>query len=156
MQMITHVISCTGGNIELVKQNVVKALDVMMNWFETNGMKINPDKFQMIFFDRHKSHYDEFVEVNDIKIVQQPCVKLLGVNIDSGLNFNCHMREICRKAGLQNKCSSSFIENTELRLKDSSFPLITQPHTNKLLFTENTFITSVKCKYTKEPEKPGH
>ena len=94
-----NTISCTGGNIELVKQNVVKALDMMMNWFETNGMKTNPDKFQMIFFDRHKSHCDEFVEVNDIKIVQQPCVKLLGVNIDSGLNFNCHIRDICRKAG---------------------------------------------------------
>ncbi len=29
----------------------------------------------------------------------QPCVRLLGVHIDSKLNFNAHVSEICRKTG---------------------------------------------------------
>jgi exonuclease III len=94
-----NTISCMGDNLNDVKCDMVKALNVMMNWFEKNGMKANPDKFQLIFFDKQGLYSDEHIMVNNIRIQHQSTIKLLGVYIESTLSFKKHVSEICRKAG---------------------------------------------------------
>ena len=94
-----NTISCYGMNVDEAKCKISIALDVMLNWFENNGLKANPEKFQMILFQRQQIPNDECVKVNDISIPNQMHVKLLGVYIDSKLDFNIHIHEICKKAG---------------------------------------------------------
>lgn len=94
-----NTISCTGEKIEDVKANMSIALDVMLDWFEMNGLKANPDKFQMIMFGRNMTFDDEYVIVNNTSLKHQSCVKLLGVHIDAKLNFSNHVKELCKKAG---------------------------------------------------------
>ena len=71
----------------------------MISWFENNGMKANPDKFQIIFFDRYNAYKNECITLGNQTLNYQENVKLLGVHIDSQLNFNYHISEICKKAG---------------------------------------------------------
>ena len=94
-----NTISCTGNTIESVKNDLALSLDVMMNWFVINGMKANPDKFQLIFFGKSDMYQNECITLNNLSIKHQTSVKLLGVNIDSRLKFDIHISEICRKAG---------------------------------------------------------
>ena len=96
-----NTILCTGNNVSDVRNKMENALQVLIQWFNNNSMKVNPDKFQVIFFDRKNSCANEYLMINNIKIVHQPTVKLLGMYIDCKLNFDEHVREICRKAGFK-------------------------------------------------------
>ena len=73
-----------------------------INWFRDNSMIVNPDKFQAILLDKRNSdwHLNEKVVSN---------VKMLGVHIDSKLNFNLHIDIIGKSASDQ--------LNTLVRLK---------------------------------------
>ena len=60
-------------------------------------MKANPDKCHLIC-----SKNDEVnLIVENEAIHNSKCRKLLGVNFDFKLNFNLHIKEICKKAGLK-------------------------------------------------------
>ena len=41
------------------------------------------------------------MQIGGVKIERSQYIKLLGVNIDSDLNFSNHIREVCRKSGQQ-------------------------------------------------------
>ena len=71
-----------------------------INWFRYNSMIINSDKFQAILLDKTNSdiHLNKNItfDKEDIKVVSN--VKMLGVHIDSKLNFNLHIDIICKSA----------------------------------------------------------
>ncbi len=72
--------------------------NMMTQWFTTNGMKANPDKYQSIVFGSKPNAPTSFkIMGNDIQCEHE--VKLLGVYIDSKLTFNRQIVEICQKAG---------------------------------------------------------
>ena len=64
-----------------------------INWFRDNNLIVRSDKFQAILLDKKNS--DLFLNENitigkeNIKVVSN--VKMLGVHIDSKLNFNLHL-----------------------------------------------------------------
>ena len=68
-------------------------------------MKANPDKFQAISItigpktNRHNLSFDLNLKGN--KITCEENVKLLGVTVDSQLNFDKHISKICKKASQQ-------------------------------------------------------
>ena len=68
-----------------------------IKWFKDNKMIVNPGKFQAIILDK-KNHTQEIIKIdkNDVKV--KSSVKLLGVQIDSELNFNLHIANICISA----------------------------------------------------------
>ena len=74
-----------------------------INWFRDNSMIVNPDKFQAILLDKRNSdlHLNENITIDkeNIKVVSN--VKMLGVHIDSKLNFNLHIDIICKSASNQ-------------------------------------------------------
>ena len=86
-----------GETIENVIRNAQLATDVMLNWFKNNYLQVNVSKFQFILF--HKEMLDQSICINDIVIMSQSSVKLLGVHIDHGMNFKLHITEIGKKAG---------------------------------------------------------
>ena len=74
-------------------------------------MIVNPCKFQVIIFDKHRrNHTNQMVNMNwkEIKAVSK--VKILGIEIDGKLNFNHHFNNICKSA------SNQF--NALIKLKD--------------------------------------
>ena len=59
----------------------------LFKWFADNQMKANEDKYHLI--------------VSTIK--NSASEKLLDINTDSKLNFDCHVKHLCNKANIKNK-----------------------------------------------------
>ena len=87
--------------VELLRCDTVNT----MKWFADNYMQANPDKFQVMFMKTSHSHValpTEF-KIDDICISTSDNVKLLGVLIDNNLNFDEHVKALCKKASSQLK-----------------------------------------------------
>ena len=59
-------------------------------------MVANPHKFQAIFLASADMKFK--FEIDDITLVAEEYVKLLGVNLDKNLNYDTHIQQICKKA----------------------------------------------------------
>ena len=67
-----------------------------LNWFKDNRVVANPDKFQVIFMGLEKGQ-KLCLEINGQSIKTTEEVKLLGITIDSKLQFQNHVEAICRQ-----------------------------------------------------------
>ena len=107
--------------LQLESKNIVEMhvfhISSIVNWCSRNQMEANPNKFQVIY--SHDSDSEPFtININGILIKGEPHVKLLGINIDTKLNFNYHISVICKRAAQQLnalKRLSAFL-NTNSRL----------------------------------------
>ena len=70
---------------------------VAITWFTLNQMLGSPEKFQAIFINCAENDIE--IEIDGIKLSSEDHVKLLRVNLDSKLNFEIHIQQICFKAG---------------------------------------------------------
>ena len=67
-----------------------------------NHMIANPDKFKAIILDKQNVDFSNTkISVNNENLEIVPSVKLLGIQIDSQLNFNMHINNICKSAANQ-------------------------------------------------------
>ena len=82
-------------------------LQKILNWFKENGMSTNPAKFQMMFLGLKIKNL-LCLNIGGQKINQSEHVKLLGVQIDKKVNFNVHVKELCKKMN-QKLCAFSRI-----------------------------------------------
>ena len=92
---------CSGYNYAEVKNNLLSNVKMLIQWFEDNYMKVNASKFQCIVFGKH-DNLGTF-NINGIEIVPESNVKLLGLHMDSKLNFSTHIAHVCVKASRQLK-----------------------------------------------------
>jgi hypothetical protein len=69
----------------------------LINLFSINLKKANPDKFQAIAIGKKTNKHKLTFNLNGNNITCEDNVKLHGVTIDSDLNFNNHISEICRQ-----------------------------------------------------------
>ena len=95
----------------------------MIKWFKDNLMKVNPDKFQFIMFDKHGSETYK-IRVDDNILTSQASVKLLGINIDRHLTFSDHVNLLCQKAGrkLNALCRmTNLLDTSSKRILNNSF-----------------------------------
>ena len=91
---------CTSNFDELV--NVLQEeSNILIDWFTFNCMQANPDKFQAIAVGKRTSSRNPSFDIRNANIKCDDVVKLLGVNLDSNLNFNSHISSICSKAAQQ-------------------------------------------------------
>ena len=72
------------------------------DWFKMNNMIVNPEKCQAIIIDKTEQNNNP-TEINiDVKkSILKVVVLLLGLEIDSKLNFNKHISELCKKSAGQ-------------------------------------------------------
>ena len=63
-------------------------------------MCANPDKFQAIVLGMKNPETLNF-QLGNITFKPEDKVRLLGIDLDSKLNFNCHIHDICQKAARQ-------------------------------------------------------
>ena len=72
-----------------------------MGWFTDNCMKANPEKFQAIAVGKKSATKIPSFEIDSQTITCETFVKLLGIDIDYELNFDLHVKSLCRKASRQ-------------------------------------------------------
>ena len=66
-------------------------------------MQANPDKFQAIAIGKRTASKNPSLDISNANIKCDDVFKLLGVNLDSNLNFDHHISSICSKAAQQLK-----------------------------------------------------
>ena len=69
----------------------------MIQWFENNLMKANPDKFQAICVGKRTFDAIKSFQLGDTKILCEEKVSLLGVTIYVQFNFKEHISQLCTK-----------------------------------------------------------
>jgi len=87
-------------NINQVKHYLENGVDYILEWFRSNSLVENPDKFQLIYFGPKLQEFKKelSLEIGDIMLKNQNNVKLLGVTIDSKLKFDKHIDTLCKSA----------------------------------------------------------
>ena len=69
-----------------------------INWFKSNEMIVNPDKFQAIIINRNSNMNENYsLNISDTTILSSKSVTLLGIEIDNKLSFE-NFSTLCRKA----------------------------------------------------------
>ena len=96
-----NTVICSGYEYEDVKAELMLNVDKIIEWFQDNHMKVNPDKFQCIVFGKVVNP-DTFL-INGNVVRPEERVTRLVVHIDNKLNFGHHVSHICQKAGKQVK-----------------------------------------------------
>ena len=81
-------------NVEDVIESLERALVLLFRWFENNLSKCNVDKCRFLV----STSQEVSVNVNNFKIKNSGCEKLLGVKFDSKLKFDQHITDLCRRA----------------------------------------------------------
>ena len=79
--------------IESVIHQLKIDLDIVLDWFDSNGMVVNPAKFQVFFpgIDTNIS-----LNIGPYTVTSSKEVKLLGITIDCKLTFYPHIQTLCK------------------------------------------------------------
>ena len=75
--------------------------EILIDLLFSNQMKANPDKFQAVAVRLKTYKKSPVFKVGNVDIETEDVVKLLGVDIDFNLTFDCYIQNICKKAGQQ-------------------------------------------------------
>ena len=82
------------GSIDEVIFSLQKSSKKLFKWFADNQMKTNKEKCHLIVSTNELTE----IQIGDFSIKNSANEKLLGVNIDSKLNFDCHVNYLCNNA----------------------------------------------------------
>ena len=69
-------------------------LNGLFKWFTDNQMKANGDKCHLTVSRNELTEN----QIEDVTVKNSASETLVGVNIDSKLNFDCHVNHLCNKA----------------------------------------------------------
>ena len=83
-----------GDNIDQVISALENAAASLFNWFSDNQMKANPNKCHLLINKDCKKH----INIDGNIIGNSNCEKLLGIKVDSKLDFKHHVEDLCSKA----------------------------------------------------------
>ena len=107
-----NTIYACGQNLDSVASNIESDMKAAIRWYKNNEMVANPEKFQLMFIGL-KDDIKLCIDINGIVVQMTDSVKLLGVTIDSMLNFNQHVQSICKKASKKVRAFSRIAPNLE-------------------------------------------
>ena len=113
----------TSKNLPEVLASLKLDVGIILDWFETNLMVANPAKFKLMFLRLNQTH-NLCLEVSNKIIPSSNTVKLLGVDIDSKLKFDSHVKTMCAKTIRKVSAFSrvaNFITFEQAKLLYSSF-----------------------------------
>ena len=97
-----NTLSKAAKNAESLTRSLESDAASTLSRVENNHMRANSDKFQAIVLGMKNPETLNF-QLGNITIKPEDKVKLLGIDLDSKLNFNCHIHQIkfCQKAARQ-------------------------------------------------------
>ena len=106
---------------ELINSLTLKS-NLAIDWFQTNSMIVNPDKFKAIILTKTKQDTSGIqISLKGHCITSTSSVSLLGVTIDRRLSFEKHVSDLCKTAA------------TQLNVLKRLHPFITHQSTRKIL-----------------------
>ena len=70
-------------------------MENVYEWFVYHSMEVNPDKFKFIILGNTGPHT---LKIGDITIKSVSSVTLLGITVDSKLNFKGRINNVVKKA----------------------------------------------------------
>ena len=91
-------ISASASTITEVMNILTEESNLAIQWFKCNMMEANASKFQALVLNCNEPCV---FSIDNQEIVTDASVKLLGVYLDSKLNFHHHVSTLCKKAGAQ-------------------------------------------------------
>ena len=97
-----NTISAAESTIDELISTLEKESQAAIDWFVSNEMIVNPDKFQATAVKRNNKMKDSYsLHINQEVINSENYVKLLGVEIDNKLSFEKHISALVKKASNQ-------------------------------------------------------
>lgn len=89
----------TAGNVGELVANCSIQFDAISNWLQSNGLILNVTKTQCVFFRTNRSTMicPSALSLNYNHVSIGEYSRLLGVYIDSNINFNEHIGRLCSK-----------------------------------------------------------
>ena len=108
-----------GTIVEVIKRRETTSVNCF-KWFADNQMKANKDKCNLIVSQNDNAS----VHNGPFEMKNTNCEKLLGIKVDSRLNFSEHLDGIIKKASRKIKCIISDNINYEHNQKAYSYELI--------------------------------
>ena len=86
--------------LDELKVKIESSISAAQVWYDKNNMKINPTKTEIVIFNsKRKNDHEIQIQVpQSTKIIKpKPYIKILGVHIDSSLNFAKHINLLKRR-----------------------------------------------------------
>ena len=96
-----NTLSYVNADCDKLKTVLESDSEKLIDWFEFNSMKANPDKFHAICLGHKAANNIKSFKISNTEIKCDENVTLLGVNIDYQLKFDDHVSDICKKASRQ-------------------------------------------------------
>ena len=87
--------------VNILKKNFGKDGLTLIDWFDSNQMQANPDKFQAVAVGVKSFEQVKYFTLAGVDIPCEENVKLLGVELDFMLNFDKQIKNMCMKAARQ-------------------------------------------------------
>ena len=84
----------TANDIDSLITSLEEASKSLFIWFDNNLMKSNADKCHLLVSSNEKVT----IKIGSHEIANTKLEKFLGVHLDSGLSFDYHILEICKKS----------------------------------------------------------
>ena len=92
-----NTISVSENTIEELISTLEKESQGAIDWFVSNEMIVDPDKFRAIVVKRNNKMKDSYsLNLNQEVINSENCVKLLGIKIDNKLSFEKHISTLVK------------------------------------------------------------
>ena len=83
----------TANDIDSLIASLEEVSESLFHWFDNNLMKSNADKYHLLVSSNGKVT----IKIGSHEIANTKREKLLGVHLDSGLSFDYHISESCKK-----------------------------------------------------------
>ena len=94
-----NTISCVSSSLNELISELEKEASIATQWFRDNSMIVNPEKFQAIIIDRkNPKNNSQKLTIDEKVITSSENVTLLGLEVDSKLNFDEHISKLCNKS----------------------------------------------------------
>ena len=130
-QMLNFADDCSPYEFNYSTADVIQNLETqtksLLEWYNSNYLSPNPDKWHLIASDNEPTL---FLKVADQSIFNCKNEKVLGVYFDSKLNFEFHLEILCKKA-IQTACPcKGIVIHVDKRSSQFGYcPLIWQKNT---------------------------
>ena len=97
-----NTISSVSDTLSGLIKSLTSKSGLAIDWFTTNSMIVNSDKFKAIISIKSKQETSGItISLRGHRIVTQKSVDLLGVTIDCSLSFEKHVSKLCKSSASQ-------------------------------------------------------
>ena len=92
----------SSGTLSQLIKDLQSEANKAIDWFKMNNMIVNPEKPHAIIIDKEgQNNNPTEINIDEKKISSESSVLLLGLEIDSKLNFDKHISKLCNKSAGQ-------------------------------------------------------